>query len=238
MNSQAMQVMHTQPNINPLYYWGTLNPAIIKETGFGNRKFPYVPAPEIVALLDKTFYGTWSFEITDQRADDLEFDILFTVFGRMTIPGMGIRDQSSSSSFISKCTKSDGKVKARDALRECGGKWKDLPPGHVNYENTMDLWKTAATDCMKKGASWFGIARYVYGLTDKPLLKHATFSATPAQLAKLTQLKEKCGGEDILLAFLHKYNPMIERLKDLESSVIDPFIDYVEQELSSIGQEG
>jgi len=159
--------MEFENKIHPGYWGKPVNPRLIKEQKLGGKSFSYIEATTTLDLLDHAFGGQWSFEIVETRVDDLgPIDIVFTVVGKMTIPGLGTRMSIASTSFVQKCTKNN----AREALATLKD-WRKLPPRNIIYDNIPDIWKVAATDCLKKLASWFGIAKDVYGFKDILLTK-------------------------------------------------------------------
>ena len=207
--------------IAPQYLHGTINPNIVKELKIGGTSLKYVAAPDIISMLNHVYRDRWDFTITDTRRDDLaDFDILFTVTGRMHIPHLATKMMSASTSFVTNCVRSGGK----------GKRLSELDPKLVIYDKIPDLYKIATTDCMKKLASWFHIAESVYGFTGTPLFINAKAILTEAQKTKLRALADELGEPEDLQGLLWQWDPRVRNLMALDSTIADEFIQFIEDQ--------
>lgn len=112
----------------------------IKSRKISGRTLSYVSGDLVIRVLNKAFRNRWSFEVKETRVinsvankDGVEQNPVVQVLGRLTVPGWGVREQ-----------------------------WGAQPI--VGGQDTQEhAFKSAATDCMKKCASMFGVTLDLYG---------------------------------------------------------------------------
>ena len=159
-----------------------LNPAIIQHDKY--KGFDFITVNEVVRMLNEIYGGRWSFEIVEQWTQEiLDLDILFHVQGRLTIDGFGTREQLGCASFRDHCLQKSGKSK----------KLEELEVSDVIPTNFDMCFKTAVSDCLKKLASYYGIAQELYGGKEEGLLM--TEELTADQQSKMDQIKSHLGSE-------------------------------------------
>lgn len=233
--TDACESMRMPSSVNPRFFHGELDKSIIKQPSFG-KKYNYVEASDMLVLLSETYNNRWSFEIIDHWVDDLfGKDMIFNVLGRMTIPGLGMRMNCASVSYVAKCVKKEG----RTQLSTVGG-LEEVSANNLIFDNHADMWKSAVTDCMKKLASWFRIAEAVYGATprERLLTNSGPGVLTPDQRSRLTKLckqfsKKKdekeavADGAERLVPYLLQYDAGTGSVRQLHSGNVDSFIAYV-----------
>ena len=124
---------------------GKLNPSWVKQRKQGNATLSYIGGHTVIRLLNKAFNYQWSFEIiTEEIVQSLpKFDKykkewqdqppVAKVKGRLTVPGLGVKEQYGSKVLIGGATEQES------------------------------AFKSASTDAMKKCASLFGIGLELYG---------------------------------------------------------------------------
>jgi len=155
--------------------------------GKGNKTFTYVEGGYVIARLNQIFSPVgWDFEVVNERVEPNEV----VVRGKLTI-----KDHKNGYAI----SKTQYGTKERNA---------GVPLG--------DTLKAAATDCLKKCASLFGIALDVYwqqldedklngtpkgkvAEADKPALKNVSVVQTKAQMMKLSLDKIKAESDTTIL---------------------------------------
>jgi len=193
---------------------------IKQRAGKGGKAFTYVEGGYVIARLNQIFSPVgWDFEIVNERVEPNEV----VVRGKLTI-----KDHKNGYEI----SKTQYGTKERHA---------GVPLG--------DTLKAAATDCLKKSASLFGIALDVYwkqldedklngvkvprAETKAPVSKNASMPQTKAQLLKLSLDKIKSEGDPtILTQYFEKiqssnlYTP--EQKKTLIKAIADQRQKYVQ----------
>lgn len=164
----------------------TLNRDIVKKDEY--RGFDYIAVADVIAILNQKFSNKWDFEIVNSWEQPiLDIDILVNVHGRMTIHGMGTKEQISTGSFRQHCLKISGK----------GKKLSDLNMVDIIDVNLDMVYKTAVSDCIKKLASYFHVAEELYGGSVVPLLESDELTAD--QVKRINKMKTTLGEEKFAL---------------------------------------
>ncbi|MHA2265764.1 MAG: hypothetical protein ACXAEN_25520 [Candidatus Thorarchaeota archaeon] len=182
-----------------------INPKLIKKQKRGKKEFSYVEASTVSRLLDAAFGDHWSFRIKERWQDLIgDYDILFNVHGALEIVEGGslsaVREYLASSSLRDAALRSDanpylkwvGQGKPMTVERE-GKLLSECLPSDFQTNSTSNIWKSTATDCLKKCASQFGIAAELYGEdTEGSLFKEIFTDAQKGQISELgTKLSEE-----------------------------------------------
>lgn len=124
---------------------GKLNSNWVKTRQQGNTTLSYIGGHTVIRLLNKAFNYQWSFEIVSEevvkslpkydkyKKTEVAQPPVAKVLGRLTVPGLGVKEQYGSKVLIGGATEQESAFKA------------------------------ASTDAMKKCASLFGIGLDLYG---------------------------------------------------------------------------
>jgi recombination DNA repair RAD52 pathway protein len=120
------------PMVRALIQLPTPQEFIKTRPGKGGKSFTYVEGGYVIALLNKMFKNCWDFEVIDERIEQTEV----VIRGRLVIKDFKSGYEVSKTQYGTK-------------ERNAG-----VPLG--------DTLKAAATDCLKKCASLFGIALDIY----------------------------------------------------------------------------
>jgi len=168
--------------------------------GKSGAMLSYVETPEYIRRLNQVFDYNWSFEIVDDR---IEGDFVI-VKGKLTAEG--ITKMQYGTSQVTK-SKDDGELIA-----------------------IGDDFKAAASDCLKKCASLFGIGLHLYNSTpevsgmDKMTANKGRDRVTKAQLNKIKALRMKLGmsSGDVLDLIERMFNTrdVMNLNKEMASAVI------------------
>jgi hypothetical protein len=122
-----------------------LNPSWVKQRKQGSATLSYIGGHTVIRLLNKAFGYQWSFEIVKEeivasipkwdkfKNQEIPQPPVAKVLGRLTVPGLGIKEQYGSKVLIGGATEQES------------------------------AFKSASTDAMKKCASLFGIGLELYG---------------------------------------------------------------------------
>jgi len=158
-----------------------LNPKWIEERKQGTATLKYIGGHIVIRLLNKAFNGAWSFEILEEELidslpkarikwekqngrnvkvheTDAQGNLLYDaqppyvrVKGRMTVPGMGVKEQYGTKVLIGGATEQEhaSKAAATDALKKCAslygvglelyGDADGLVEGYHNIEDYMQV---------------------------------------------------------------------------------------------------
>lgn len=158
-----------------------LNPKWIEERKQGTATLKYIGGHIVIRLLNKAFNGAWSFEILEEELinslpkarikwekqngrnvkvheTDAQGNLLYDaqppyvrVKGRMTVPGMGVKEQYGTKVLIGGATEQEhaSKAAATDALKKCAslygvglelyGEADGLIEGYHNIEDHMQV---------------------------------------------------------------------------------------------------
>lgn len=154
-----------------------LNPAWIEQRKQGNATLSYIGGHIVIRLLNKAFNGAWSFEILEEELieslpkprveyvkgkrthlQDSQGNYLYDpqppyvrVKGRMTVPGMGVKEQYGTKVLIGGATEQEhaSKAAATDALKKCAslygvglelyGEAEGLVEGYHNLEDHIQV---------------------------------------------------------------------------------------------------
>lgn len=142
-----------------------LNPALIKSRSVSGKNFNYIEGSTVIRLLNEAFGFSWSFEITDEKWVEAEpkavYDgwgknkkpkldsdgnqvyekqaPIFQVKGRLTIPGLCVKEQYGTKIVLGGSSEQEGVAKsaATDALKKCAtmlGVALDLYDGDIFEE--------------------------------------------------------------------------------------------------------
>ncbi|MHC1569737.1 MAG: Rad52/Rad22 family DNA repair protein [Candidatus Syntropharchaeales archaeon] len=168
--------------------------------GKSGAMLSYVETPEYIRRLNQVFDYNWSFEIVDDR---IEGDFVI-VKGKLTAEG--ITKMQYGTSQVTK-SKDDGELIA-----------------------IGDDFKAAASDCLKKCASLFGIGLHLYNSApevsgmDKMTANKGRDRVTKAQLNKIKALRMKLGmsSGDVLDLIERMFNTrdVMNLNKEMASAVI------------------
>lgn len=138
---------------------GKLNPSWIKQRQQGGATLSYIGGHTVIRLLNKAFNYQWSFEIVTEEVKESQPKPMYDgwgkqrkavlnadgthkleaqppvakVLGRLTVPGVGVKEQYGSKVLIGGATEQES------------------------------AFKSASTDALKKCASLFGIGLELYG---------------------------------------------------------------------------
>lgn len=154
-----------------------LNPAWIEQRKQGSATLSYIGGHIVIRLLNKAFNGAWSFEILEEElieslpkprvewvnkkrvhVQDDKGNYLYDpqppyvrVKGRMTVPGMGVKEQYGTKVLIGGATEQEhaSKAAATDALKKCAslygvglelyGEAEGLVEGYHNLEDHIQV---------------------------------------------------------------------------------------------------
>lgn len=99
-----------------------LNPAWIEKRSQGGKSLSYVGGHIIIRLLNVAFNQRWSFEVLDTKilGEPGVKGTIVTVHGRMTVPGLGIREQYGNQAFMGGAMDEHTiKGATTDAMKKC-----------------------------------------------------------------------------------------------------------------------
>lgn len=114
-----------------------LDPKLIKERQQGATKLSYIGGHTVIRLLNEAFGYKWSFEIVSDeivpsqpklnkyaKAGENKYDDqppVVKVLGRLTIPGLGVKEQYGSKVLIGGASEQEASFKSAstDALKKC-----------------------------------------------------------------------------------------------------------------------
>jgi len=212
-----------------------LNKDVVKTQNFGGRRFDYVEASTVGRILNATM-EKWDFTIIDKESETIgDFDVIFTVHGRLTCternPANGELSVSTKEYIASSSLRGSSLYgdKKRPGINERA--LSELVPQDFQPKAVENIWKATTTDCLKKCASQFGVAVELYGDdVNKPVFK---FTFTEKQLGQLKGFRDKGMNDDDVNYVVRSAN-LGRGLHDIHDYNVEAFIASMNKYLSDI----
>lgn len=223
-----------------------INPALLKDRPsyqkYGSKQ--YLPMPNMIRQINDIFGYQWSFEIVSEEYIPFDEERAFVkIKGRLTIPGMGIKEQYGT-----------GDVDLK------GGKFKD--PG-VAFSSYQFAYSKATTYAFKACCELAGLGMAMSDTWDEPLYLEKEEepitqksqsntqnrpTATPStetkpaytqeQINRMVAFKQDFNIEtnQDLVPILKMWNSKIVTFKDLSPTNIDQFLDWAETNAAKLAE--
>lgn len=196
-----------------------LDPKLIKERTQGGTKLSYIGGHTVIRLLNEAFGYKWSFEIVGEEIVPSQPKLnkyakegqpkyedqppVVKVLGRLTVPGLGVKEQYGSKVVIGGATEQEASFKSAstDALKKCATMFGI---GLELYEDDEEEGATVASAPAQPKPAYGGQSNYNKPATNsaKPAYNKPTQAAPsgdkydPADVARIKELKEILGVTD------------------------------------------